>query len=126
MRAFYLGYPQLIEAPSESLATGQLVLVREIQHALRAHGKFQEIVEEANRPGSPLRLQQVVLEPKAANQMTDADVLAKRDVAVVWCQRASAHASGCGGKPWQYVLISHDVIAENMSLVWLAAQFGVA
>jgi type III restriction enzyme len=46
-----------------------------------------------------------MLEPKASNQMTDAEVLAKRDVAVTWCKQASDHAASCGGKPWVYLLI---------------------
>jgi type III restriction enzyme len=57
-----------------------------------------------------------MLEPKASNQMTDPDVLAKRDVAITWCKQASDHARGHGGKPWSYLLIPHDVIAENMTL----------
>lgn len=61
-----------------------------------------------------------MLEPKAANQMTDGEVLAKRDVAVRWCQQASDHARSHGGKAWTYVLIPHDAIAENMTLDWLA------
>ena len=52
-----------------------------------------------------------------------ADVLAKRDAAVKWCQHASAHALTCGGKPWKYVLIPHDVVAENMTLAGLTRQF---
>jgi type III restriction enzyme len=35
-----------------------------------------------------------MLEPKAANQMTEGEVLAKRDVAVRWCQQASDYARG--------------------------------
>ncbi len=35
-----------------------------------AHDKFQEIVDEANRPDSAIRLQQVVLEPGADQQKT--------------------------------------------------------
>jgi type III restriction enzyme len=66
-----------------------------------------------------------MLEPKAANQMTDDDVLAKRDVAVKWCERASDHAKSYGGKPWKYLLIPHDAIAENMTLVGLERQFVV-
>jgi type III restriction enzyme len=61
-----------------------------------------------------------MLEPKAANQMTDGEVLAKRDVAVRWCQQASDHARSHGGKPWTYVLIPHDAIADNMTLDGLA------
>ena len=64
-----------------------------------------------------------MFEPKAKNQMRDADVLAKRDAAVKWCQHASAHALTCGGKPWKYVLIPHDVVAENMTLAGLTRQF---
>ncbi len=64
-----------------------------------------------------------MLEPKAKNEMGDAVVLAKRDVAVTWCRQASDHAATCGGKSWQYALIPHDAIAENMTLRGLAGQF---
>jgi type III restriction enzyme len=64
-----------------------------------------------------------MLEPKASNQMTDPDVLAKRDVAVEWCRRASDHAKTYQGKPWTYVLIPHDAIAENMTLGGLAQRY---
>ena len=57
--------------------------------------------------------------------MTDADVLSKRDAAVAWCQHAGQHAMQNGGKPWRYALIPHDVIAQNMTLTQLVAQFGV-
>lgn len=67
-----------------------------------------------------------MLEPKAKNQMADADVLAKRDAAVKWCQHASTHTATCGGKPWKYVLIPHDAIAENMTLSGLASQFSTS
>ena len=66
----------------------------------------------------------VMLEPKMATQLTDKDVLAKRDVAVQWCEWASAHARSYGGKPWRYALIPHDVIAENMTLAFLLQQYG--
>ena len=63
-----------------------------------------------------------MLEPKARNEMIAPDVLAKKEVAVQWCQHASDHAKTCGGKPWQYLLIPHDVIAENMNLAGLAGH----
>ena len=56
--------------------------------------------------------------------MDDADVLAKKDAAVKWCQQASDHAATYGGKPWKYALIPHDAIAENMTLAGLVGQFG--
>jgi type III restriction enzyme len=67
-----------------------------------------------------------MLEPKASNQMADPDVLAKRDVAVEWCRRASDHATSYNGKPWSYVLIPHDAIAENMTLNGLAERFSIS
>jgi type III restriction enzyme len=64
-----------------------------------------------------------MLEPKARNEMDDAQVLAKKDVAVTWCQHASTHAATYDGKPWKYLLIPHDAIAENMSIKGLAERF---
>jgi len=67
-----------------------------------------------------------MLEPKAANQMDDGDVVAKRDAAVKWCRQASDYAASYGGKPWKYMLIPHDAIAENMTLSGLANRFLVS
>jgi type III restriction enzyme len=67
-----------------------------------------------------------MLEPKAKNQMEDADVLAKKAAAAEWCEQASTHGATCGGKPWKYALIPHDAIAENMTLAGLVAQFAVS
>jgi type III restriction enzyme len=65
----------------------------------------------------------LMLEPKASNQMTDTEVLAKRDVAVEWCKRASEYVLTYGGKPWTYALIPHDAIADNMTIEGLVAQY---
>ncbi len=64
-----------------------------------------------------------MLETKAANQMTDSHVLAKRDAAVLWCKRASDHTATYGGKQWTYVFIPHDAVTDNMSLFGLAARY---
>lgn len=66
-----------------------------------------------------------MLEPKASNQMTDNIVLAKKEAAIKWCKNASDYALAHGGKPWRYVLIPHNAIAENMSLDGLAKQFSM-
>jgi len=65
-----------------------------------------------------------MLEPKASNQIEDAVVLAKQEAALQWCANASHHAATHGGKPWCYLLIPHDVIAENHTLAGLVARFG--
>jgi type III restriction enzyme len=67
-----------------------------------------------------------MLESKAKNEMTGADVLAKKDAALKWCELASNHNKGNDGKAWKYVLIPHDAIAENMTLAGLVSQFGSA
>lgn len=67
-----------------------------------------------------------MLESKARNEMEDVEVLAKRDAAVLWCERASEHAATYHGKPWLYVLIPHDAIAENMTLIGLAERFATS
>lgn len=64
-----------------------------------------------------------MLEPKARNEMDDEIVLAKKEVALKWCTNASNHALNNGGKPWNYLLIPHDEIAENMTLDGLAEKF---
>ena len=66
-----------------------------------------------------------MLEAKARNEMGDSEILAKKEVAVRWCKQASDYSQTYGGKPWKYVLIPHDAIAENMTLAGLAIQFGV-
>ena len=62
-------------------------------------------------------------EPKAANEMNAEDVQAKARATVEWCKNASAHELKYGGKSWSYLLIPHDVIADNMTLAGLASRF---
>ena len=65
-----------------------------------------------------------ILESKARNEMEDTEVLAKKEAALHWCERATIHSrSYAGGKPWKYVLIPHDAIAENMTLMGLSKEF---
>lgn len=66
-----------------------------------------------------------MLEPKAVSEMQDAEVLAKREVAVKWCQHATEYAAGYGGKPWRYALVPHDAVSENMTLSGLVKRYGV-
>ncbi len=58
----------------------------------------------------------LMLEPKASNQMETPEVLAKKEAAETWCKNASEHNQKNGGKPWEYMLISHDVISDSMTL----------
>ena len=65
----------------------------------------------------------LMLEPKAKNEMDDPEVIAKREAAVVWCERATEHAAKHKGKPWVYALIPHDAIIDNMTAEMLVKQF---
>jgi type III restriction enzyme len=64
-----------------------------------------------------------MLEPKAQNEMNNPEVLAKKDVAIRWCKNASDYMLNHGGKPWQYVLIPHNAIAQNMTLKGLGDRY---
>lgn len=109
-----------------------VILEREAQKWLRpAKGQFQMFYRSGNdhleyQPDFVAEMDDciVMLEPKMATQMADKDVVAKRDVAVQWCAWASEHAQSYGGKPWRYVLIPHDAVAENISVDFLIKQFG--
>jgi len=59
-------------------------------------------------------------ETKARSDMASAEVQAKKEAAVKWCGHATDHAQSYGGKPWKYMLIPHDIIAENMTLNGIA------
>lgn len=63
--------------------------------------------------------EKLLCEPKRADQLNDATVLAKARAAALWCSHASTHEKAHNGKPWRYLLISHDVIADNMTLLGL-------
>jgi type III restriction enzyme len=57
-----------------------------------------------------------MLEPKRRSEVEDPIVRAKKDAAEKWCSNASNHASKHGGKTWNYKLIPHDTISENVTI----------
>ena len=108
-----------------------VILERESLKWLRpAKGQFQMFYRSGNdhleyQPDFVAEIEDriLMLEPKMATQMQDKDVRAKRDVAIQWCAWASEHARSYNGKHWQYLLIPHDAIAENMTLEFLSKQY---
>lgn len=54
--------------------------------------------------------------------MRDADVLAKKEAAMEYCRAASEFNLENGGKPWKYILISHDEIRPQSSFTYFAKQ----
>lgn len=64
-----------------------------------------------------------MVETKARKDLDTEEVLKKKEAGVLWCQRATEHTAKHNGKPWKYLLIPHDGVAENMSLEGLAQQY---
>ena len=57
-----------------------------------------------------------MVETKARNDVDTQEVQAKASAAVRWCKHASAHAVEVGTKPWKYLLLPHDEVAESKRL----------
>ncbi|MFZ0256153.1 MAG: hypothetical protein WAN46_11010 [Gammaproteobacteria bacterium] len=72
------------------------------------------------------KTEKLLCEPKRADQMQDHVVLAKVRAAATWCRHASGHERQNGGKPWRYLLIPHDAIADNMTIDGLARTYAFA
>jgi type III restriction enzyme len=67
----------------------------------------------------------LIIETKAAKDMTASDVKAKADAAATWCRNASAYSQAQGGKPWKYLLLPHDAVAHNATVSALAGRYSV-
>jgi len=59
----------------------------------------------------------LMIETKANRDMKDPLVKAKAEAAEQWCASASEYLTKNGGKSWEYKLIAHDDVYENMRLV---------
>jgi type III restriction enzyme len=57
-----------------------------------------------------------MFETKARNEMDDPEVNSKKEAAEKWCVNATQFVKTSGGKPWNYALIPHDIIADNMTI----------
>jgi type III restriction enzyme len=57
-----------------------------------------------------------MIETKAENQINSPEVQAKKKAAKTWCGYAAAHNAKHHGKPWKYLLISHEAVKDNMTL----------
>ena len=69
--------------------------------------------------------QKLIVEVKAANEMTDPIVQAKARAATKWVHYANAHASETGDKLWAYALVPHDAVLPSATLVGLMARYGL-
>lgn len=60
-----------------------------------------------------------MVETKDSRQLKDETVLKKAKAATEYCNAATKFNSENGGKPWNYVLISHDEVRVNSSFTYL-------
>jgi type III restriction enzyme len=60
-----------------------------------------------------------MIETKAAKDMQDADVQAKKAAAEKYCKHATEYTSAHGGKPWKYLLIPHHEVSKTVGLNYL-------
>lgn len=65
----------------------------------------------------------LLVEPKAHEEVTSPDVLAKATAAVQWCAHASAWEISHGGKPWYYLLVPDSAIAESSTLSAIYSRY---
>lgn len=70
-------------------------------------------------------IQNLIIETKAANDMENPDVKAKAEAAAMWCKYASEHSKSQGGKLWQYLLVPHDAVAHNATILGLISRFAI-
>jgi len=57
-----------------------------------------------------------MVETKARTDINTQEVQAKAVAAARWCKHASGYATEVGAKPWKYLLLPHDEIAESKRL----------
>lgn len=65
----------------------------------------------------------VLAETKARGEVDADDVQQKKAAALVWCEHATAHEEGHGGKPWRYLLVPHDDVRANYTLDGLLSKY---
>ena len=58
----------------------------------------------------------LMVETKASKEMESAEVKAKAQAGALWCKNATDHTRSVGGKPWKYLLVSHEQVTADKTL----------
>ena len=97
-----------------------------------ARGQFQIFYKDGHdhreyQPDFVAEMEDCVLmiETKSSGMVSEVAVLAKRDAAIEWCKHATKYAQQHGGKPWKFIMVPHDAVAENRTLAALASAYEV-
>lgn len=62
-----------------------------------------------------------MIETKMAKDATTEEVLSKKAAAELYCSQATKYTKEHGGKPWKYVLLTHDKVDRTASFDYLIA-----
>jgi len=62
-------------------------------------------------------------EIKMRSEIKTEEVQLKAKAGKKYCEAATKFNARYGGKPWEYLLIPHDVVKEGVFFNWLAKQF---
>jgi type III restriction enzyme len=69
------------------------------------------------------KTEKLIVEVKAANEVSDPIVQAKARAAEKWVGYANAHAAETHGKEWRYALVPHDAVGPSATLAGLVARY---
>ncbi|GEM_PF-5370820 len=64
----------------------------------------------------------LLIEPKRADEVDDAQVQAKARAAVRWCGYANEQSERIGAKRWHYLLVPHDAVVLGSTVAGLQAE----
>ena len=53
---------------------------------------------------------------KASKDLESAEVKAKAQAGALGCKNATDHTRSVGGKPWKYLLVSHEQVTADKAL----------
>ena len=70
------------------------------------------------------KTEKLIVEIKAANEVSDPMVQAKARAAEKWIGYANVHAAETRGKEWRYALVPHDAVGPSATLAGLETRFG--
>ena len=64
-----------------------------------------------------------LIETKKENDISTEEVQFKAKAALLYCKNATEYTTANGGKPWKYVLLSHNSVKLNMDLEHLVKEY---
>ena len=63
-----------------------------------------------------------MIEIKALKDIDSEEVNEKRIAAELYCEKATEFTIANGGKPWQYIMLRHDIVTRTSAFSYLTQQ----